>query len=980
MKSIIKFSVYHPVSVLMVIISFIICSCICIGIIQVDFLPKMQDRFLIIHTEYPGLPADQMKKLVSVPVEDSSASIKGIKNTTSVTRDGISLVQIELHWSADIDIALAESRQIIDQCYEILPNGCSKPNVRIFNPYAKETVKLVVSPKDNNLEYARYITLKDFKPRFQRLEGVASVNVYGGNDAEIQIIPDKTKIESYGLDLTSISQIINFSNFEYPAGNVVEGNKKYTFKTDGLLKSLDDFRNIPVSLNQNTMFKIKDIAEVKEGIQTKQSFYTYMGNECISIDIVKKTDSNPLTVSKNVRNLVSELNETYGSSFEFIIIMDLSDQLVESMKQLLLSLLCGIIITISILFIFLKNIRLSFLVASVMPLSILSSVLVLCIFKRSLNVISISGMAIGIGMVIDSSIILVENSIKNFSLNAAPDIKKTVYKSAEEIYRSSVGSTVTTVIVFIPLFFLQGLTGKLFSDLAVSVISSISFSCILSLTYIPAVLVFVFSHADVTDIKSSFIQKAEKCYSSFLIRVFQHKRLIPFMLISVFLLTFLLIRFIPVEIMPDTHTSNMSVEIMFDEKSSYDYLKENEKYLSNYLKQNQNFKWYSITGGIDEDAYEQLIRPDVKSGFMLINCCVQNIHEAEAFFAEVLMDKDVSYKIVRNKNILNQILDTDMSSYIICGANEGELESKLLENKVEQYYPFSSVHEYVFEPDRNLCARYNISTSQTSQIAKETLDGVDAGFFFSEGKKIPVKVKYDKNVITNPQQLLETKVSVSDVSLPLSALGNFEFKKSEKIFYRYNRKDAKIANFIDQKINDENIISPNRESIKELTLNAVFLLCIVIVLLYCVMGAQFESFSIPVLMMLALPPAFTGAFLFLFLFRQSININSIIALVILFGTSVNNSIILYEGVQNADSINEKSIIQNCTGKIRSILITTLTSICALIPFAVDPLHKNAQSSLSVAIIGGLIFSFVIVLSVMPVIFSETINNDGIDKC
>ena len=141
MKSIIKFSVYHPVSVLMVIISFIICSCICIGIIQVDFLPKMQDRFLLIHTEYPGLPADQMKKLVSVPVEDSSASIKGIKNTTSVTRDGISLVQIELHWSADIDIALAESRQIIDQCYEILPNGCSKPNVSIFNPYAKEIAK-----------------------------------------------------------------------------------------------------------------------------------------------------------------------------------------------------------------------------------------------------------------------------------------------------------------------------------------------------------------------------------------------------------------------------------------------------------------------------------------------------------------------------------------------------------------------------------------------------------------------------------------------------------------------------------------------------------------------------------------------------------------------------------------------------------------------------------------------------------------------
>lgn len=975
MKRLIRFSVNHPISVIMFLISFVICGCISCFFIHIDYLPKIQDRFLLITAQYDGIAAEQMKKLVTTQIEDSAASIKGIKNITSVTRDGISLIQVELHWNTDVDLALTESQQLIDQCYEILPAGCSKPNVRIFNPYNKETIKLAIIPTDNNLEYGRYITKNDFKPRFQRIEGVSNVMICGGDTAEIQIIPDKIKLESFGLDLSAIAQLVMTSNFEYPAGNILEGNKKYIFKTDGLIKSIEDFENIPLTLNKDLFIKLGDIASIKSGIEDKQSFFTYMGKECICIDILKKSDASPISVSKRTKKITSELNELYGKDFDFIILQDLSEQLIDSIMQLSLALVFGVAITTIILFVFFRKIKISLLVASIMPLTILSAVIILCILNRSINIISISGIAIGIGMVIDSSIVLVENSIKKLSLKNTTDTKYVVYKSTEEVYLSSVGSTLTTLVVFIPFFFLPGITGKLFTDLAIAVMASIGFSCILSLTFVPAVLVIVFNKKYVSDCKLTIISKGESLYESVLRYILRKKKFIPAILGMILVSCCIFVKLLPVEIMPSTYNSYISVELLFDENSSYEYLVENEKYLNSYLCNNNNFEWYTISGGIDKDSYERYIRPDIRNECLLVNCKVHDVSKAVDFFELILSDKDIEYKIESGKNILNQILETNPRSFIICGSSTEELQSNLIKRGINDFYPNSIVSEYVFEPDRKLCARFNVSSGRTAEVQKELLEGVDAGYFYQNGKKIPIKVKYEKNVISNAKQLTESLISVTGYSIPVSAVGNFDYKKCEKVFYRYNRKEAKITES-DELVNvkDKDILNPNKENLNELILNGIFLLLIVLILLYCVMGAQFESFKIPFFMMVSIPPAFAGAFILLFLCRQTMNINTIIALVILFGTAVNNSIILYESLQN-EIVDDKIIIKRSVEKFRSIFITTLTTVCALIPFAIDPYHKNAQSSLSIAIIGGLIFSFFIVLSVVPVILSVFIKKE-----
>lgn len=289
----------------------------------------------------------------------------------------------------------------------------------------------------------------------------------------------------------------------------------------------------------------------------------------------------------------------------------------------------------------------------------------------------------------------------------------------------------------------------------------------------------------------------------------------------------------------------------------------------------------------------------------------------------------------------------------------------LLQKKVP-FVPDVVVCEKVFSPDRSACARFSVSALNTAQAAQAYLEGVAAAPLYQNGREIPIEIKLNDSDGKYDSDIENIVILLDSSTIPLKVLGHFSDEYNEKILYRYNRKDAKsFQSNGGQSISDNTFISIGSNQIEELFANTGILLLIILFLIYCTMGVQFESFVLPLLILLAIPPAFSGAFLFLFLTKQSINVNSVIALVVLFGTAVNNAIILYEALSETKKLTAHKAIELCTGKIRAILITTLTSICALIPFAIDPFHLNAQSSMAVAIIGGLIVSLIIVMFTIP---------------
>lgn len=987
MNKLIIFSVKHPVSVLMMLVSVLLCAFIALKLIPLDFLPQIEDRFLLVSAEYENLSAVQMKKLVTLPVEDCVASVKGIKNVSSVTRDSLSLVKIELHWGNNIDLALSECKQLLDQCYESLPAGCSKPEVRIFNPYDSENIRIALISKRQNLENARYLAVNEFKQKFQRLKGVASVNVYGGEIAEIQIIADKQKLESFGLNLESISQIVTNSNFEYPGGTITEGFDVFSFKTDGTVKTIEEFAQIPLfALNGNSL-KLGDVAEVKKGIEEKKSFFTYNGRECICLGVNKKNDSSPIALSFEVKKLLSELNSFYATDFEFVIISDFSEQLKESFIQLLTSLFAGLAITIFILLVFFKQLEFALLTASVMPLSILFSILCLKICGKSLNLISISGIAIGLGMVVDPVTVLIENflfNLKNCSKEDEQNIEKIVLKSTEQVSLSSTGSSLTTIVVFIPFFFLPALTGKLFVDLAIAIIASIGFSCLLSLSYAPSVLVLLFRGKNCKEIlkkESLKLDFIEEKYSKILVNLVKKPSLAIYSLFFVMIAGCIFAKSLKFEMMPSVYSKNICAEIFFEENSSPELLEKNADYLNSLLRKNKNIISFSIEGGLEKNDYEKLIQSEIRSERLFVNCLVKNVKSAKEFFNEIFENSELKVNISSGKGLLEKILGTNTRSVLICAENDELLKEKLIELNVKDFFPDSVITQKVFEVDRSVCAKYNLSASNVALTAKSILEGETSGDFYKDGEKINVRLKYPPASVSSISDLLNFLTFNTENAIPLGSLGELKSKSAENVFFRFNRLEAKTA-FLPENLqssqNSQNVLNPESENLIELKQNTIILLFIVVLLLYCVMGAQFESFTIPLFMLLALPPAFTGAFLFLFVCGQTLNINSVIALVVLFGTSVNSAIILWENIREENQLSVHTLCQRCKQKLRSILITNLTSALALLPFAIDPLHKNSQSSMAIAICGGLIFSFFIVLFVVPVIlFKFSVKKDNL---
>ena len=331
---VIEFSCKHPVSVLSVLLAITVLSCISLKTIGQNYLPKTGDRYLLVSTEFEGVSAEQMRKLVTIVVEDAVASLKGVKNISSTTRDGLSLICLELHWNTDSALALSQCRSLLDSAYSVLPSDCKKSEVRFFDAGSSACFTILMRPKDGDLSYARYLADKDIKGVLQRINGIASVKVGGGVKEEVHVVVDKTKSESLKMSLEGVAQVLSYANFDYPAGNIIEGNRETLFKTHALFDSLEQIESCPLVYADTGLVKLSDIARVEKGFEEKKSFFMFNGKEAVCFDLYKKADDSPIALSREIKRQLQKLNSMYRDNFEFSLIRDTSKDLTESLFML----------------------------------------------------------------------------------------------------------------------------------------------------------------------------------------------------------------------------------------------------------------------------------------------------------------------------------------------------------------------------------------------------------------------------------------------------------------------------------------------------------------------------------------------------------------------------------------------------------------------------------------------------------------------
>ncbi|MBN2049766.1 MAG: efflux RND transporter permease subunit, partial [Spirochaetales bacterium] len=486
----------RPVGTLMIGAALVLGGLGSLSTIDMDFLPDISVPKISVIAPYQGLPAAEIREMITLPLEESLLSLKGLKNMESLSRDGLALLELSFPWGTDRALAGLQTREIIDTAYLTLPSEAEKPQVLPVDPGDLPIIVLAVYPKAEDLSLARRLSEREIRMRLQQIEGVGSIQIRGGLEEEIHLEADPSLLAGRGLSIPTLAEEISGMNMDYPVGTVTEGSVEYLVKVKARAESLQELEDIYLP---GTTCRLKDLAALSLGTKKQQSFFLGWNNEDnppthegVMILMRRQGGFSPRLMAEHVKKELANIRRSYAGDLDIRLILDRSAILNRSFRDLAVSLLLGAGIAFVVLLIFIRNHRQALIVLLSMPSSLLWALLFLNLTGRTFNLMSLGGLALGVGMVVDNAIVVTER-LGRLSLNGKSQ-KERAGLLAPEISRiapSLIGSTVTTIVVFTPLLFLSGMNGSLFLDLALGVVFALVSSLLIALTVIPVLFLLL---------------------------------------------------------------------------------------------------------------------------------------------------------------------------------------------------------------------------------------------------------------------------------------------------------------------------------------------------------------------------------------------------------------------------------------------------------------------------------------------------------
>ena len=493
-------SIKRPVTVTMFYIGIALLGIFAFSRIGVDLLPNINIPHLIVQTTYANATPEEIEKLVTEPLESAAGTVTGVKKISSVSKEGISVLAIDFVWGTNMDYALLSLREKLDNVSFMLPRDAGRPTILRVDPSSTPIISLVLSYKgdEGNVKFVSYsadaadikrlINLKEaarviFKRRLEQIDGVAQAIITGGLEREILIEVNPNTLEAYNISFDDIAAALKSSNVNLPAGSIMKGLFRYSFRTLGEYQNTDEIRKTVIRKNKDgSAILLDDIANVRESFKERQGLTRYNGAETIGILINKEPQSNTVDISNRVKESVKVMRKEY-KEFNLAIVSDQSGFIINAIQNVKQEILYGGILAFLVLFFFLGNIRNILIIGITIPSSLVLTILLMYLFKINFNIISLGGIAVGIGMLLDNAIVVIENIIRHKEMGH--NNRSASLLGSNEVVMPVVAATLTTLAVFLPLIFIRGITGELFKDQSYAVAFSLSASIITAITLIP---------------------------------------------------------------------------------------------------------------------------------------------------------------------------------------------------------------------------------------------------------------------------------------------------------------------------------------------------------------------------------------------------------------------------------------------------------------------------------------------------------------
>lgn len=990
----------RPVTTIMIVLCLIVFGYQSVTSSKLELMPTMEMPMLIVSTVYPGANPEDVNDLVTTEIEDTIGSLSGIKTVQSTSMENVSIIVIQYEYGTDMDGAYDDLKKKTDLVESSLPEDCNSPDVVELNMDDMPVVSLSLNHKTERNLY-NYVE-NTVVPEFEKISSVTDVSVSGGQEeyVQVQLIPEK--LNQYHLDMNAIANAIGGANFTYPAGSTILGGQKLSVSAGTEFDTLDLLKQIPISLGNGNVIYLEDIANVGTTLEEVGGIARYNGADTISISIKKQQSATAVEVSDSVQKTIQALTAA-DPDLEVTVVSDTSDSIKDSLKSVMQTMVMAVIVSMIIIFLFFGEFKASLIVGTSIPLSILAALILMRAMGFTLNVITLSSLVLGVGMMVDNSIVVLESCFRSTKGKGIVGYREAALQGSRIVIQSIIGSTVTTCVVFLPLALLKGMSGQMFKPLGFTIIFCMVASLISAMTIVPLCYCIYRPMERDHSPAGALLKKMQDGYRSIMKSILPKRKTVMLSSILMLAASLWMASQLRMELMTSDDTGTISVtigtrpglrveevdRILKDVEAVVMADTDLESYMVTYGSSGMSMggSSASLTGYLKKERVRETDQV-VKEWKSLMNGIPGANISIQASSSMTMMNTSGGVEYILQST---QYEELKRASDRIAGELLDRSEITKVHTTLENAAPVVKL-----DIDAVKANAENITPAQIAGSVNSMLSGKEATTLEVNGKEISVQVEYpadEFDTIDKLQGIVLTTNSGSSVAL--TDVADISFKDSPTSITRNDKQyqvtitgeimteDPRAKAEIEQKLYQE-VVSGNltptitraansmdTSMLEEFT--ALFgAIGTAVFLVFVVMAAQFESPKFSLMVMTTIPFALVGSFGLLYLADVTVSMPTLLGFLMLSGTVVNNGILYVDTVNQYRQSMDMStaLIEAGATRLRPILMTTLTTIVAMVPmaFAYGDSGESMQG-LALVNVGGLIASTVLALLMLPVYYA-----------
>ncbi|MCG8410269.1 MAG: efflux RND transporter permease subunit [Bacteroidales bacterium] len=1018
MKKITQFSVNNPVTVSMIVIAILLLGYISFEKLSVDLFPDLNAPRIFVEIKSGERSPEELEKRFVKNIESQAIRLKGVKEVSSICMVGSARVTVEYNWGSDMDEAFLNLQKAL------VANN-QNPDIDNFtitqhDPNISPVMIIgMTNPEVADMNELRQIGESYIRNELIRLEGIADVKLSGVEEKEILIETEQYKLDAHNLTTNDIVGKIQMINKNVSGGSIVEMDKKYIIKGTSLVESIQDIESIVIAYkntggkkaetdakekveNKAPVF-LKDVANVRFKNKKPQNIVRINGTRCVGLSIYKETGFNTVKAVENLKESFKTIKKALPN-YEFKVIQNQGKFIQTAINEVKETSLLGILIAVFVLFIFLRRLKVTAIISFAIPISVIATFNLMYFNGLSLNIMTLGGLALGAGMLVDNAIVVMENIFRN--MEQGMSVRDAAVKGTAEVSGAIVASTLTTIVVFLPIVYLQGASGALFKDQAWTVAFSLLASLFVAILVIPMLFNYAYrNHKKEKELQSVRI----KWYGNILAKILNRKALVLSLSLLILGLTIYILPKVGSEYLPQSGAGEFSIEIKLDEGTRLERttgtVENIEQMLTELLGDRVDIIYSQIGASVASNTDKSVFQNENTATLKIcLKDSVLNQSESIITSVEALMEKipNAEISIVRNETALQSTVGTNEAPLVVEVKGKdldvlGQI-SEQIKIKLQEVPELLNVKTNIEEGapeidvviDSYKAGIYNIGVSDITSQLKNLLVGKNAGKYEKNGEMSDITIRLPNISLS---QFNSLTIKNGTTKIPLYELARIEKSNSPKQLFRRNQnRIAKVMANMTNTISFDKAILKVKNKLSDIDLpqdyyiNVVgqeqkrkdamsglrFALILSIILVYMVMASQFESLIHPFTILLTIPLAGIGAIWAFFILGKSLSIMAYIGIIMLAGIAVNDSIILVDAINKFKAQGfslRESIIFAGENRIRPIIMTSLTTILALLPLTFGFGESAAlRSPMAIAVIAGLVTSTLLTLVVIPCVY------------